>query len=301
MEQTARSKVRLPHFFAKLLEMVIFVGPAMIAIATFVGVPFLMCIYYSFFKWNGIDKNPTFIGIENYIRLFTDDIFKGALNYTFVYCISVVIIVNAIAILFAVLIEEISFGKSFFRTAFYIPNVISLIVIGFVWKFIFGRVFSGLYDLTGSGVFDISWLGDPHWAVITTVFVTIWQSLGFYMIIYIAGLQTVPPELNEAASLDGANAVKRFFAVTLPMIMPAITFCLFHSISSTLKMFELIFSLTGGGPGTSTTPVALDIYNTAFSNNMLGYGSAKSVVLFFIVALITVVQISYFKGKEVQS
>ena len=121
----------------------------------------------------------------------------------------------------------------------------------------------------------------------STIIVSVWQSLGFYILIYVAGMQGVPTELNESADLDGAGAVRRFFSITIPLIMPSISFCMFHSVANSLKMFELIFSLTGGGPGTSTTSIALDIYN--------------SVILFIIVLVISVIQVNFFKGKEVEA
>jgi len=279
-----------------------FVAPAITLISMFVAIPFIMCIYYSFRKWNGIGKTSTFVGIDNYIRLFTSDtIFKGAFIYSMIYTVFVVLFVNIIALLIALLLESNIKGKGFFRTSFYIPNIISLIIIGFIWKFIFGRVFDSLYDTTQFQIFGWSWIGSPKLSVVATIIVTVWQSIGFYMIIYIAGLQSVPDSIIEAATIEGANSVQKFFKVVLPMIIPSITVCVFYSLSNSLKMFELIFSLTGGGPGTSTTPIALDIYNTAFNNNQFGYGSAKSVVLFLLVAAITIWQVTAFKKKEVEA
>lgn len=279
-----------------------YVAPAGFFITLFVGIPFVMCIYYSFRKWNGIGKVSEFIGLENYIRLFTKDPgFTDALCYTFIYAIGTVLIVNVLAILFAALLESKIRGKGFFRAAFYIPNIISLVIIGFIWKFICTRVFEALKIITGWGIFGLSWLGDSHLAVLSTIIVAVWQSLGFYILIYVAGMQGVPSELNESASLDGAGTVKRFFSITIPLIMPSISFCMFHSVASSLKMFELIFSLTGGGPGTSTTSIALDIYNTAFNSSRYGYGSAKSVILFLLVLAISVIQVGFFKSKEVEA
>ncbi|WP_197018239.1 carbohydrate ABC transporter permease [Treponema sp. C6A8] len=261
-----------------------------------------MCIYNSFRKWNGISKHTSFTGLKNYIKLLTDDpSFVHALAFTFLYAFFVVIFINALAILLALLLERDIKAKGAFRMAFYIPNIISLIIIGFIWKFICIRVFEAFGSLTGMGFWNLSWLGDSKLAVVTTIFVSVWQGLGFYLIIYIAGLQSVPDELIEAALIDGAGAVRRLFSVTLPMIMPSISFCMFYSVANSMKMFELIFSLTGGGPGVATTPIALDIYNTAFNNNNFGYGSAKSVVLFIIVCTISVIQVKFFKSKEVES
>ncbi|HYE12580.1 MAG TPA: sugar ABC transporter permease [Patescibacteria group bacterium] len=284
------------------LSFAAFVAPAITSISVFVAIPFLMCIYYSFRKWNGIGKSSTFIGLQNYMQLFTNDtIFKGAFFYSILYTVLVVLFVNIIALLIALLLESNIRGKGFFRTSFYIPNIISLIVIGFIWKFIFGRVFDSLYEVTQLSVFGLSWLGDRNIAVLSTIIVSVWQGLGFYMIIYIAGLQSVPKSIIEAAIIDGAGSVKKFFYIVLPMIIPSIAVCTFYSMSNSLKMFELIFSLTGGGPGTATTPIALDIYNTVFNNNQFGYGSAKSVILFLLVALITIWQVTVLKRREVEA
>lgn len=286
-----------------VLEFLGFTMPAAIAILLFVGIPFLMCIYYSFRKWNGIQKGSSFIGIKNYIRAFTNDsTFLDSIAYTLLYAVLVVIFINVLALFLSVILEQSKvFAKGLFRAAFYIPNIISLIIIGFVWKFIFSRAFEAIYSSTGAALFGWSWLGEPKLAVASTVLVTVWQALGFYMLIYVAGLQSVPDDVLEAATIDGAGKVRRFFSVILPLIVPSLTVCTFYSIASSLKMFELIFTLTGGGPGSATTSVALDIYNTAFNSNQYGYGSAKSVILFILVAVITILQVTVFKEREVEA
>ncbi len=288
--------------FSSLLQFFIYTSPAIIAITAFVGIPFLTTINYSFRSWNGIDKTSTFVGLKNYIRIFTDDqAFTNSIIFTFVYAFFVVIFVNLLALLCAQLLESKIRGKGIFRTAFYLPNIISLVVIGFIWKFICTRVFDQLAAVTGMSIFELSWLGDPKLAVASVIFISVWQGLGFYMVIYIAGLQSVPEDIGEAAMIDGAGSFRKFFKITLPMIMPSISFCMFYSVANSMKMFDLIFSLTGGGPGGATTPMSLDIYNTAFGKQMMGYGTAKSVILFIIVATISVIQINFFKSREVES
>lgn len=297
MNQARRKKV------SHALEFLGFTMPAVIAILLFVGIPFFMCIFYSFRKWNGIQRKSTFIGLQNYVRAFTNDAtFGKAIGYTLLYALLTVILINVVALLLSVILEQSNlWGKGFFRAAFYIPNIISLIIIGFTWKFIFSRAFEAMQQTTGIGIFGWSWLGQPNLAVISTVLVTVWQALGFYMLIYIAGLQSVPDDVLEAAKIDGAGKIRRFFSVILPLIVPSITVCTFYSIANSLKMFELIFTLTGGGPGDATTSVALDIYNTAFNSNQYGYGSAKSVILFVMVAFITILQVTLFKKKEIEA
>ena len=284
-----------------ILEFSAFTVPAIIVILIFVEIPFIMSVLYSFTKWNGLDKNPTFIGLENYIELLTDD--KGmleALVFTLFFTIAMVIAVNVAALLLAVVLDSKIIGRNALRAVFYVPNIVSLIVIGFIWRFIYSAGFDSLYNLTHLEIFQLSWLGDSKLAFISVVLVSVWQAVGFYIVIYIAGLQTVPQDVIEASYIDGAGNARRFFNVMLPLIMPSITICVFYSITNALKTFDVIFSLTDGGPGTATTSIALDIYKTAFNDNRFGYGTAKSVVLFLIVLVVTVLQVTVFKRKEVE-
>jgi raffinose/stachyose/melibiose transport system permease protein len=287
---------------AKTLEFVGMTSPAIIAILLFVEIPFLMSISYSFTKWNGLDKVPKFIGLANYIELLTTDPDMGhAIKFTLLFTIVVVVLTNVLALLIAVILDSDIRGRNVLRAAFYIPNIISLIVIGYVWRFIFSRGFDSLFEITRLPLFELSWLGDSQLSFVSVVIVSIWQSIGFYMVIYIAGLQTVPREQLEAAVIDGARPVARFFRITLPLIMPSVTVCVFYSLSNALKTFDVIFSLTFGGPGTATASVALDIYKTAFSDSRFGYGAAKSVVLFLLILAVTIVQLTAFKRREVEA
>ena len=277
-------------------------APALIVILLFVEIPFLMSIAYSFTKWNGLDKAVKWIGLANYTELLTTDPGLGAaMIFTLFFTVLAVAATNVIALLFAVVLDMNIRGKNVLRAAFYIPNIISLIIIGYVWRFIFSRGFDSFGALTHLGIFQLSWLGDPHLTFVSVVFVTVWQSIGFYMVIYIAGLQTVPREQVEAAVIDGAAPVTRFLRITLPLILPSVTVAIFYSLSNALKTFDVIFSLTFGGPGTATTSIALDIYKTAFSDSRFGYGSAKSVVLFLLILSVTVFQLTAFKRREVQA
>ncbi len=287
---------------ARGLEFLWMTAPAVIVILLFVEIPFLMSITYSFTRWNGLDKAAKLIGLANYRELLVGDpAFGSALVFTLIFTLLAVVAINVIALLLAVILDMKIRGRNLLRAAFYIPNIISLIVIGYVWRFIFSRGFDSLGAITHLGVFQLSWLGDSHLAFLSVVLVTVWQSIGFYKVIYIAGQQTVPREQMEAAVIDGASPVSRFFRITLPLIMPSVTVAVFYSVSNALKSFDVIFSLTFGGPGTATTSIALDIYKTAFSDNRFGYGSAKSVVLFLLILVVTVTQLNAFKRREVQA
>jgi len=284
------------------VEFLSFTLPALIVILLFVEIPFIMSIAYSFTRWNGLDKVPKFIGLENYKELLTNDkVMMQSFVFTFIFAVLFVVAVNIVALALAVMLDSEIKGRNLFRAAFYIPNIISLIVIGYIWRFIFSKGFESLYNLTHAGIFQLSWLGDSKIAFFSVLIVSVWQAAGFYMVIYIAGLQTIPKDITEAAYIDGAGGLKRFFTVTLPLIMPSVTVCVFHSLSNAFKIFDIIFSLTFGGPGTATTSIALDIYKTAFNDFRFGYGSAKSVVLFLMILVVTLIQLSIFKSKEVEA
>ena len=187
------------------------------------------------------------------------------------------------------------------RAIFFIPYIFSLVVVGFIWKFIFSQGFDSLNKIMGLGIFNWSWLGDPKLAFISILFVSMWQSIGFYIIIYIAGLQAVSQDVLEAATIDGAGDMQKFIKVTLPMLAPAVTTCVFYALVNSIKIFDVILSLTAGGPGGSTYSVTFDIYREAFQNNAYGYGTAKAMILFVVVLIITMVQLKFFKGREIEA
>ncbi|MBJ2356547.1 carbohydrate ABC transporter permease [Sphaerochaeta sp. S2] len=288
----------------QLSRAMVFTGftlPALVAILISVEIPFLMSVFSSFTKWNGLDRAQTFIGLENYKELILDDLdMWKAFGFTLRLTLGSVIVTNITALLLAVLLDSDLKGKNTLRAAYYVPNIISLIIIGYIWRFIFSAGFESFYQITGLEFFMFSWLGDVKLVYFSVLMVSVWHSLGFYLVVYIAGLQTVPRDLIEAAMIDGASAVGRFFRVTLPLIMPSITVSVFHSLSNGLKAFDVIFSLTNGGPGNSTTTIALDIYRTAFVINRFGYGTAKSVILFLIILILSLFQVRMFKQREVE-
>ncbi len=285
----------------RALTFALFTLPALAAILISVEIPFLMSVFSSFTKWNGLDRAQTFIGLENYKELFLDDLdMWKAFGFTLRLTLGSVLVVNLCALLLAVLLDSDIRGKNALRAAFYVPNIVSLIIIGYIWRFIFSAGFESFFQTTGLDFFMFSWLGDVNLVYFSVLMVSVWHSLGFYLVIYIAGLQTVPRDLIEASMIDGAGRVVRFFRITLPLIMSAITVSVFHSLSNGLKAFDVIFSLTNGGPGNSTTTIALDIYRTAFVINRFGYGTAKSVVLFLMILILSIFQVRLFKSREVE-
>jgi raffinose/stachyose/melibiose transport system permease protein len=275
--------------------------PAVLLVIVFVIVPFVMSVTYSFTKWNGLDKVPAFTGLANYASLLKDADMAKTLAFTFKYMICVVVLTNIIALFLAVLLDSGIRGQRVLRTGLFLPYIISLIVVGFIWKFLLSKGFTSLFDLTHIKIFGLSWLGDGNLAFLSVVLVSVWQAIGFYIVIYVAGLQTVPKDVLEAATIDGAGNLRKFFRVTLPLIMASVTVCVFYSITNALKAFDVIFVLTEGGPGTATTSVALNIYQTAFVYSRFGYGTAQSVVLFLFILVVTVLQLTVFKSREVEA
>lgn len=278
-----------------------YVTPVVIMVSAVLYIPFLMSMYYSLTEWNGISKKAVFIGFENFKQIFTDDpYFKQSAIFTLKYSIIFIILINVFAIILAVLLDQKIKTTNFIRAALFTPYIISMVIIGFIWRFIFMQGFDTLYNLTGWDIFLWSWLGEPKLALISLLIVSIWQSVGFYIVIYIAGLQSIPQDSLEAATVDGAGVFQQFFKITLPLLMPSITTCMFLSLTNSIKVFDIIVSLTNGGPGGSTSSLTFDIYKEAFVNNSYGYGTAKSLILFLCVLIITLAQVKFFKSREVE-
>jgi raffinose/stachyose/melibiose transport system permease protein len=285
----------------KIVEFGIFVLPVIIFVTITIYIPFLLSSYYSLTEWNGVSRASHFIGFKNFSNILNDSDFKAASIFTLKYCILFVVLTNGIAIILAVILNKKLKGVKVLRAVFIIPYIFSLVVVGFIWKFIFSQGFAVLAKITGLGFFNWSWLGEPKLGFISILLVTIWQSIGFYIIIYIAGLQTVPDEMLEAATIDGAGTFQKFKKVTMPFLAPSITTCVFYALINSIKVFDVIISLTAGGPGGTTYSVTYDIYREAFQNNNYGYGTAKAMFLFVAVLIITAVQLKYFKGKEIEA
>lgn len=282
------------------LSLLIFALPALLVYALFKLYPAFSGIFYAMTDWNGIDKAWSFIGIQNFIRVMKDAYFWQSIVFTFKYVAAMVVVANLFALTLAVAIETRRHARGAFRTVFYLPNMISMVIGGYMWMFIFTKVLYYLADnFKGFSFLDHMWIGDPRYSFIAIIIVAAWGAVGYLMIIYMAALQGVPESMKEAAVLDGANAWQRFWQVELPMIRHAVTICVFWTLNSAFQVFDVIFTLTGGGPGRATQSAAMNIYEEAFRGNIqYGYATAKSTVLFFIVLIITAVQLSVMKRRE---
>ncbi len=285
------------------VQQTVFVGPGLIAFILIVLAPFVMGFYYTFTEWNGMDLgNAKWTGMKNIIKIFTDDErFWHAFWFTTKFTVAAVVVTNVMAFLLSLLLTRNLKSRNFLRTVFFLPNVIGGLLLGYIWYFIFVRGFRAIGEATNIGFFNLQWLGTPNTAFWGIVIVFVWQTAGYMMIIYIAAMISVPKDLIEAAKIDGAGAWQLLRSVTVPLIMPAITICLFLTTSNSFKMFDLNLSLTAGGPGNATESIALNVYREGLVNNRYGLGTAKAMIFFFGVALITVTQVWITKKKEVEA
>jgi raffinose/stachyose/melibiose transport system permease protein len=285
------------------LQQLVFVGPGLLFFTIIVLVPFSLGFYFSFTDWNGLDLDKAvWNGWYNLNKIFTsDDKFWASLGFTFKFTVITVVTANFIAFMLALILARGLKFKNGLRTMFFIPNVIGGIMLGYIWQFIFTKGFNTIGTLTGWSFFELPWLGTPSTGFWGLVIVFVWQTAGYMMVIYIAALTLVPKEMLEASRIDGASYWQSLRKITIPLMMPAFTICLFLTTSNAFKMFDLNLSLTKGGPGTSTQSLAYNIYAEALINNRYGLGTAKAMLFFFAVAIITVVQVWITKRKEVEA
>lgn len=269
----------------------VFVLPTMAAFMIGFIVPFIEGIYLSFCKFTTI-KDADFVGIGNYIEAFKDTTFPHAFGFTAVFAIVTLVLVNVLAFALALALTQKIKGTNIFRTIFFMPNLIGGIVLGYIWQLIFDGIFSH---------FDMALKLNAKLGFWGLVILICWQQIGYMMIVYIAGLQAIPDSLKEAAMIDGANAWKRLFHVTIPNMMPSITICTFLTITNSFKLFDQNLSLTGGEPLHKTEMLALNIYDTFYGRvGYEGVGQAKAVIFFLAVIVIGMLQLRLTRSKEVQ-
>ncbi|WP_314000022.1 sugar ABC transporter permease [uncultured Paenibacillus sp.] len=289
--------------YKRYLSLFAFVAPAFLLYAVFLLIPTLGGMFYSFTDWNGLNRTYDFIGFANFAEALGEDPdFVNSLWFTLKYVVFIIVLQNVIALLLAVLIEQRTRSKGFFRTIFFMPNMISIIISAFMWTFIFSSVLPQIAEKTMLTFLDQAWIGDPNVSFWSIIIVSLWNGVGYMMIIYLAALQGVPQSLKEAAVIDGASPFQTFRNVTLPMITHAVTICLFLTLNGAFKVFDVVYGLTGGGPGRSTQVITMNIFEEAFSNNFrYGYASAKSVILFVIILIFTLIQVTVMKKREVEA
>jgi raffinose/stachyose/melibiose transport system permease protein len=284
----------------KNLSFWVFVGPILAVFTLVVLIPLIFGIYYSFTDWNGIGSSTNWIGFTNYVTAFKDTIFQDSFQFTTLFTIVSVIVINLIGFGLALLVTNGMKGNNLLRTIFFMPNLIGGLILGFIWQFIFIEVFANIGTILNQK-WMLGWLSGGTTGFWGLVILMSWQMSGYLMIIYVAALQNIPPELLEAAEIDGANAWTKLKNITFPMVGPAFTVSLFLTLSNSFKLYDQNLSLTAGGPHNSTQMLAMNIYNTAFKFNQMGVAQAKAVVFLIIVGGITLTQVYFSKKKEVEA
>ena len=269
----------------------VFLGPTFLAFLIGFIAPFLMGIYLSFCDFRTV-TDAKFNGVQNYVRAFQDGEFAHAFLFTALFTVTTLILINVIAFAVALVLTREIRGTNIFRTVFFMPNLIGGIVLGYVWQLIFNGLLSR-YDLA----LKIS-ARYGFWGLVILI---CWQQIGYMMIIYIAGLQSIPGDPNEAAEIDGANGWQRLWNVTIPNMMPSITICTFLTLTNGFKLFDQNLSLTAGEPMKQTEMLALNIFNTFYGRvGYQGVGQAKAVVFFVLVVALGLIQLKMTRSKEVQ-
>ncbi len=269
----------------------IFVLPALAAFAIAFAVPFILGIYLSFTEFTTV-VDAEWVGIANYIKAFENDDFLNALWFTVKFAVVSVITINIAAFALASLLTKGLKGTKLFRTVFFMPNLIGGIVLGYIWQLIINGVLQTM---------GVTITYDPKYGFWGLVVLMNWQLIGYMMIIYIAGIQNIPTDLQDASKVDGANRWQTLKNVTIPLVMPSITICLFLTITNSFKLFDQNLALTAGAPSNQTQMLALDIYNTFYGRiGWEGVGQAKAVIFFILVAIISFVQLAFTRKREVE-
>lgn len=276
-------KTKLAIFVGLLPSLIIYVGVAIL--------PIVLSLYYSLFNWDGISAK-VFIGLDNFGDIFKDDIFWLSVKNNVIIMFTGLVGQLPLGLLLALLLNRGLKGNGFFRTVGFIPVVISSVMVSLIWGMIYNTEYGFLNSILGAiGLesWQHNWLGDPDWSMLSISVAYIWQNCGLYMIIFLAALQNISSEVNEAAELDGATGLKKVFLITIPMIRATILVTVVYSISNSFRVFDLIQILTGGGPAHQTEVMTIYMYNNAFMSRQFGYGSAVSILILLFSLIVVVI------------
>lgn len=274
----------------EITDYIKFVFPMLVLYILFFIFPLFQTIGYSFTDYNGINPRKEFTGLTNYVDVFQDKWFYNSMLFTGKSVILMILLANVLGFLLALALNTKIKSRNILRAIVFCPFVFNNVTVGFIWQFLLGRFMTDLYPLTGWKVFNIGWLSDSSLVLYSVVFVKLWQSIGYFMVIYLAGLPLLPQDPLEAAVLDGCTGIKMIRYITIPLMKPTAFVCIFLAITESLNMFPLIMSLTNGGPGHASENISLYIYNEAFKSHRMGYASALAVILTIIMTIIAGLQ-----------
>jgi multiple sugar transport system permease protein len=301
-----RSRGRLSMKARRTLWAYVFLSPALLLFGLTVIYPMLRSLQYSFYKWPLGNAPKTFVGFDNYTKLIKDDEkFHQALGNTLFFTVASVVPTVILALGLALLLNSRNLHfRGFFRTVYFVPVVTSLVAVSYVWRWLLEPSFGLVNTALGwVGIDGPGWLSDPDWAMDGVVAMTVWRDVGYYMVIFLAGLQTIPKEINEAAELDGAGVWQRLRRITVPLLNPSIVLACVIGVIYGLQLFTQVYVMTGspsklpGGPLGSTTSVVLFIVQSAFRPLEMGYPSAAAILLFLLIMVVTVVQLRVVQRK----
>ena len=264
------------------------------------AVPFGQGLFLTFTDWDGFSYDK-FIGVGNYAKSFQDPDFWTTLRFTLKFVLVSLVAVNAVAFGLALLVTAKLRSKNIFRTFFFVPNLIGGVVLGVIWQFIYNTALVSISSKFGWSFFQSSWLNETNTAFWALIIVTVWQSSGYMMIIYITGLISIEQDVIEAARVDGASALRTLLAIKIPLMAQAFTISLFLTLRGGFMAYDVNVALTGGGPYRTTELISMHIFQDAFAFGNFGTGQSKAVIMFVMVAIAALVQVSVSKRMEVQS
>ena len=286
-----RGRRRLGSLWPSRATGYLFIAPLVIGIAVFQLYPIGVTTYASFTQWNGLSA-PVFTGLTNYKRLLTDDpTFRLVLKNTLFFMLGAIPLTTLVALGLALLTSQRRRGMSFFRMAFFVPFVANTVAVSFVWYRLFGGADGVLNNIVrGIGIHGPDWLVTSPWAMIAIIIASVWQGVGYPMIVLIGGLQAIPLTVYEASAIDGATGFRKFRHITLPLVTPSLFFVVLTQFITTFQVFGIVYVMTQGGPNKQTTVYLLYVFNTAFGEGQVGYASAMAWILFVIIGFATLVQ-----------
>lgn len=285
----------------KLGYFLAFAGPSLAVFFCVLAIPFIYGIFLTFTDYSPISDSSNFVGVANFVSVFSDQEFLRQFLKTVVYVFYSTLLSNMVAFMLAALLTSGIAGENFLRGGFFTPNLIGGIILGYIWKFIFANVFTQLGTSLQFKPLMTSLLTDPDKAIFAMILVTTWQYAGYLMVIYIAGFVSIPREIPEAASIDGATGLRMLLKVTIPLMVPSFIVCLFISISRGFMVYDFNLALTNGDPYGSTRLASMHIFQKAFQANKYAVGQAEAIVLFLVVAIVAVSQVVFTKKFEVEA
>ena len=283
----------------KIFWRIFFLSPPLIVFSIFVLIPLINSFYYGFTNWNGFNTDYDFVGLENYTRIASDNLFQNSIFNTVIWLISAILIPTILGLLLALLIDSQVRGSNFFKSIFYLPICLSAVVVGQIWIWIYQQewgLLNTIINLFRENSFEYAWLSKPDSSLYSVIIAWSWQQTALSMVIYLAGLTSIPKNLLEASQIEGANIIQRTFFIVIPLLIPATIIVVALSMINSLKGFDILYIMTEGGPFHSSDTLAMHMYNESFRKYRMGYGSAISVVLFLIA--VTIIGIYFRQLKK---